>query len=160
MSDSCSDPNFSRIETLIRRQQGNLVAFEFSLTLENGQEIDSNVGESPMVFQAGAGEMLPALEEELLQLEVGESKTIVLPPEKAYGPIREEAFREFPLEAIPAEARQVGRKVATRGPDGSEQMLDVVEIRGDKVVIDFNHPLAGQTLRFVVKLLANDPCNV
>jgi len=159
MSDSFSGPNFPQIETLIRQQQGNLVAFEFTLTLENGREIDSNVGGNPMVFQAGAGEMLPALEEELLQLEVGERKTIVLPPERAYGPIRKEAFREFPLEAIPAEARQVGRKVATRGPDGSEQLLDVVEIRGDKVVIDFNHPLAGETLHFNVKLLANDPCN-
>lgn len=160
MPDATSDPTIAEIEALIRRQQGNLVAFEFTLTLENGREIDSNVGETPMVFQAGAGEMLPALEEELLQLEVGQTKTIVLPPERAYGPIRKEAFREFSLEAIPVEARQVGRKVATRGPDGSEQMLDVVEIRGDKVVIDFNHPLAGQTLRFDVKLLANDPCTL
>jgi FKBP-type peptidyl-prolyl cis-trans isomerase 2 len=160
MPDSTSGPKFSAIEALIRQQRGNLVAFEFTLTLENGRRIDSNVGESPMVFQAGAGEMLPGLEEELLQLEVGECKLIVLPPEKAYGPIRKEAFRTFPLESIPEEARHVGRKVATRAPDGSEQMLDVVEIRGDKAVLDFNHPLAGQTLRFEVRLLANDPCKV
>ena len=145
------------IEDLIQQQQGHLVAFEFRLSLEGGTEIDNNVGKEPMIFQAGTGEMLPALEEELLQMKVGERKLIVLPPEKAYGPIRQEALREFPLDSIPEQAREVGRKVATRAPDGSEQLLDVVEIRGDKVVIDFNHPLAGQTLHFEVQLVANDP---
>lgn len=137
--------------------EGSLISFEFTLSYESGQEIDSNVNGEPMVFQTGAGEMLPALEEELLKLKVDETATITLTEDQAYGPVTEEAFKEFPLEMIPEEARDVGRKVMSRAPDGSETMVDVVEIRGDKAVLDFNHPLAGQTLVFNVKILANEP---
>ncbi len=152
------DPTLAELHTLIQQAQGNLIAFEFTLFIEGGQEVDSNVGGEPLIFQVGAGEMMPALEEQLVTMEAGESRSIVLPPEKAYGPILAEAIREFPLASIPEEARAVGRKVMARAPDGSEQMLDVVEIRGDQVALDFNHPLAGETLRFDVKILSNDPC--
>ncbi len=157
MSD---DAPIKEIDTLLNQSQGNLIAFEFTIFIEGGQdqEVDSNVGGEPLTFQVGAGEMMPALEEQLVTMEAGESRSIVLSPEKAYGPIHAEAIREFPLDSIPEEARQVGRKVMCRAPNGSEQMLDVVEIRGDKVALDFNHPLAGETLRFEVKILSNDPC--
>ncbi len=148
-------PEFNPLEQLLH-VEGHLISFEFTLRLDNGEIIDSNVGKEPMSFQSGAGDMLPALEEALIPLQVGETKTVTLAPEKAYGPIVDEAFREFPLEAIPEEARQVGRKVMSRAPDGTEAMVDVVEIRGDKVVLDFNHPLAGQTLCFDVKIVANE----
>lgn len=148
-------PELNPLEHLLH-VEGHLISFEFTLRLENGQVIDSNVGKEPMSFQSGTGDMLPALEEALIPLQVGETKTVTLPPEKAYGPISDEAFREFPLESIPEEARQVGRKVMSRAPDGTESMVDVVEIRDDKVVLDFNHPLAGQTLCFDVKIIANE----
>ncbi len=74
--------------------------------------------------------------------------------DEAYGPIRKENFRHVPLGAIPEPARQVGRKVVARAPDGSGEMVDVVDIRGDKVVLNFNHPLAGKDLRFDVKIIS------
>jgi FKBP-type peptidyl-prolyl cis-trans isomerase 2 len=141
-------------------QEGHLISFEFTLRFEGGEVIDSNVGMEPMSFQSGVGEMLPALEDELIQLNVGESKTVILPSEQAYGPTLEEAYREFPLEAMPEAARQVGRKVMSRAPDGSEEMVEIVDIRGDKAVLDFNHPLAGKTLHFDVKVLANEQLGV
>jgi FKBP-type peptidyl-prolyl cis-trans isomerase 2 len=147
-----------QLEGILDRADGNLIAFEFTVFGEQGEQLGSNVGENPRIFQVGAGEMLPALERELAECNEGESRSIVLSPEDAYGPIEQEAFREFPLEAIPEQARQVGRKVVGQAPDGSEDMFDVVEIRGDKVVIDMNHPLAGRTLRFEVKVLNNRPC--
>ena len=85
--------------------------------------------------------------------EVGEKKRVFLSAKEAYGPILEENFREFPLEAIPEVARQTGRKVMAASPGGNEQMVDVVDIRGDKVVLDFNHPLAGIDLRFDVTVI-------
>ncbi len=132
---------------------GYLIGFEYTLSLDNGQVLDSNVGKDPMVFHTGEGEMLPALEEEMLAMKEDESKKITLPPEKAYGPIQQEAFREFPLDAIPEEARQVGRKVMSRSPQGDEQMVDVARIEGDKVILDFNHELAGETLCFDIKII-------
>ncbi|MDP6979029.1 MAG: FKBP-type peptidyl-prolyl cis-trans isomerase [Myxococcota bacterium] len=148
----------ARLEHIARHAHGNLIAFEFTVFGEAGEELGGNVGENPRIFQVGAGEMLPAVERALVDLAAGECRSIVLSPEQAYGPIRDEAFREFPLDSIPEEARQVGRKVMGRGPDGSEDMFDIVAIRDDKVVIDMNHPLAGRTLRFELKVLHNNPC--
>lgn len=146
-----------RIESLLGQSQGNLIAFEFTLSLAGGRELDSNVGGEPMIFQVGEGEMLPALEEELKDMKPEETKKVILSPEKAYGLHTPDHFKEFPLQAIPPEARQVGRKVMSRGPDGKEREVDVVDIRGETVVLDFNHELAGMTLHFDIKVLANDP---
>ncbi len=148
----------AQLDHIVRQSHGNLIAFEFTVFGERGEQLGSNVGENPNIFQVGANEMLPALEQVLVDMEEGESRSVVLAPEQAYGPVKEEALREFPLESIPEEARQVGRKVMGRAPDGSEDMFDIVEIRGDQVVIDMNHPLAGHTLRFELKVLHNDPC--
>ncbi len=129
------------------------IVFEFNVFDKHGESLGGNKGETPRIFEVGAGEMLPALEKELLQMKEGEYRSVVLAPAEAYGPVRDDAFCEFPLESIPEKARQVGRKVMGRAPDGTEDMFDVVEIRGDKVVLDMNHPLAGQTLRFEITLL-------
>lgn len=138
---------------------GDLVAFEFSVFGEGGERLGTNVGGNPNVFQVGAGEILPALERVLSQMAGDEKRSVVLEPEDAYGAVLDDAFREFPLENIPEQARQVGRKVVGRAPDGAEDTFDVVEIRGDTVVIDMNHPLAGRTLRFDLKLLDRRPAS-
>ena len=151
------DAQREQIESLLGQAQGNLIAFEFTLSLPGGRELDSNVGGKPMIFQVGEGEMLPALEEELKDMKPDETKKVIIPPEKGYGLHTSAHFKEFPLQAIPPEARQVGRRVVSRGPDGKEREVDVVEIRGDTVVLDFNHELAGMTLHFDIKVLANDP---
>jgi FKBP-type peptidyl-prolyl cis-trans isomerase SlyD len=134
-----------------------LISFEFILCYQNGTLIDNNVKKEPMIFRTGANEMLPALEAELIELKVGEKKRVFLSAKKAYGPILEEKFREFPCEAIPEVARQIGRKVMAVSPDGNEEMVDVVDIRGDKIVLNFNHPLAGKDLRFDVTVITKTP---
>ena len=133
--------------------QGRLIAFEFTVFSEGGEELGSSVGGNPRIFEVGTGEVLPAVEKALVEMDEDESRSIVLSPENAYGPVRSDAIREFPLESIPEEARHVGRKVVGRAPDGAEDTFDVVGIEGDKVLVDMNHPLAGQTLRFEVRLL-------
>ena len=159
MSDDFTPPSaVDLLEPLIDQPHGDLIAFEFTVYGEGGEELGGNVGENPRIFQVGTGEMLPALEKKLAGMGVGERASIVLSPEDAYGPISKEACREFPLEAIPEQARQVGRKVMGRAPDGSEDVFDVVEIRDATVVIDMNHPLAGRTLRFEVKVLHSNAC--
>jgi FKBP-type peptidyl-prolyl cis-trans isomerase 2 len=139
------------------RCRGGSIVFEFTVFGESGEELGGNVGGKPRIFQVGASEMLPALESQLVHMEEGERRSIVLPPEAAYGAFGEGALREFPLESIPEEARAVGRKVMGRAPDGSEDMFDVVAIRGDTAVVDMNHPLAGRELRFELKVLRKNP---
>ena len=130
-----------------------LVAFEFQVFGEEGDELGGNVGGKPRIFEVGAGDVLPALERHIAEMKDGEKRSVVLRTEDAYGPVDPDAFRRFPLDSIPEEARQVGRKVVGRAPDGTEDLFDVVDVGDDEVVIDMNHPLAGRTLRFEVKVL-------
>jgi FKBP-type peptidyl-prolyl cis-trans isomerase SlyD len=141
---------------LLHRLLGSLIAFEFRVFDEAGEELGSNVDGKPRIFEIGAGEVLPALERELAEMRENETRSIVLPPGEAYGPIRREAFREFPLDGIPEQARRIGRKVVGRARDGSEDLFDIVEIRDTTAVIDMNHPLAGRTLRFELRVLRRD----
>lgn len=150
------NPEFGSFEEMLSIE-GNLIAFEFTMRDEKEVIIDSNVGKEPMIFQSGAGEMLPALEEALLKMPIGELQRVVLSPEQAYGPVVPAAFRDFPAEMIPEAARQVGRKVMSRSPQGEERMVDVVAVENGKVTLDFNHPLAGMTLYFDVKVISNEP---
>ncbi len=130
------------------------MSFEFTLRDEAGIVIDSNVGKQPMSFKSGLDEMLPALEDELLLLEVGEEKSVILPVEKAYGEIKKEKFGHFPVAAIPEKARRPGHKIMARTPEGQDEMVEVVEVNDDSVVVDFNHPLAGMVLQFDVKIIS------
>jgi FKBP-type peptidyl-prolyl cis-trans isomerase 2 len=140
----------------VDRARGSLIAFEFRVFGEAGEELGSNVGGNPRIFEVGTDEVLPALERELAEMKENETRSVVLPPEAAYGPIRREAYREFPLAGIPEQARRVGRKVVGRAPDGSEDLFDIVEIRDRIAVVDMNHPLAGRTLRFELRVLRRD----
>ncbi len=149
---------FDQLQQIIQQDLGHLIAFEYTLRLESGEEVDSNIGQEPFVFQTGTDEMLPALEAELIQLQAGETKRVILSPEQAYGQVTTANFKTVPIHLIPEEARTVGRKVASMGPDGSERIVDVVAVRDDTIVLDFNHPLAGKTLHFEVKVLANEKC--
>jgi FKBP-type peptidyl-prolyl cis-trans isomerase 2 len=133
--------------------EGEEIAFEFNAFDESGEDLGGNLGGKPRIFRVGGNEMLPALEEQMVALQKGERRSIVLRPEQAYGAVEQELFKEFALASIPEEARQVGRKVMGRRPDGAEEMFDVVDVYDGKVVIDMNHPLAGRTLRFEVRLL-------
>jgi FKBP-type peptidyl-prolyl cis-trans isomerase SlyD len=153
------DPQTSELlEQLMQQEQGNLVAFEYTLCLDGGEMVESNANEEPMVVQLGDGQLPSALEQALEKTGEGESVSVVLAPEEAYGPRLDSACKEFPLSEIPAEARTVGRKLAAQGPDGSESFVEVIAIEGDTVTIDFNHPLAGQTLHYQIKVFNNERC--
>jgi len=137
----------------MKNKEEFMISFEFSLCYQNGELIDSNVDKEPMSFRTGVDEMLPTLEKVLIDLDVLEEKRVFLSADEAYGPVRNDLIRKFPLKSIPESARQIGRKVMAMAPDGSEEMVDVIDIRGDQIALNFNHPLAGKDLRFDVKII-------
>ena len=148
--------NFGEFEEMLNLG-GHLIAFHFTMRDEKEVVIDSNVGKDPMIFQTGVGEMLPAIEEALLKMDVGITQRVILSPEQAYGEVVKEAYKDFPAKMIPEDARQVGRKIMSRAPDGEERMVDVVAVTDETVTLDFNHPLAGMTLLFDLKVVSNEP---
>jgi FKBP-type peptidyl-prolyl cis-trans isomerase 2 len=121
--------------------------------LEDGTQVDTNVGEDPLVFVLGSQQVFPALEQELLGLKIGDTKKVVLSPDQAYGHIVQEAFREVKLEALPEQYRIPGAVLAIQDPEGGVFPIRVHEIRDEKAVLDFNHPLAGKSLQFEVKVM-------
>jgi len=134
-------------------ENGKKVTIEYTLTLEDGTVAGTNVGEDPLVYEHGVGQILPALERELEGLEVEAQKQVHLSPEEGYGPVDPEAFRTVEPGMIPEEARQVGAFLTAHDDAGNQQDVRVHEIQDDRIVLDFNHPLAGEALSFDIKVL-------
>ena len=137
-------------------ENGQKISLEYTVFLEDGTQIDSNLGEAPLVFVLGAHQVFPALEQCLLGLNIGDVKQITLKPEEAYGPIVKEAYREVALETIPEVYRKVGAVLGIQDPAGGVYPIRVHQIKEQKAVLDFNHPLAGKSLRFDVKIINAD----
>jgi FKBP-type peptidyl-prolyl cis-trans isomerase SlyD len=132
---------------------GKTISMEYTLTLENKEVLDSNVGGEPLSFTQGSHEIIPGLETALVGMKAGESKQVTVAPEQAYGEVNPQAIQEVPIDQIPPDARKVG--VQLQGKDGQGRMVTpkVTEVKEQVVVLDFNHPLAGKTLYFDVKIL-------
>lgn len=130
--------------------EGNTVGMEFTLSLADGTVVDSNVDGDPLTYVHGEGQLLPELEAGLVGMAVDERKTINLEPAQAFGEVNPDAFREVPVDDIPEDSREVGAQLSAEGFEGS---IRVSEIREETVMLDFNHPLAGQQLNFVVRVL-------
>lgn len=131
------------------------VIFHFGIKLADGSAAESTrVHNKPAKSQMGDGSLSPAFEAQLMGLTTGETKTFTLAPQDAFGmPNPDNIYyvdrSRFSLEA-PA---QVGMIIGFAMPDGSELPGLVREVVGDSVTIDFNHPLAGQTLTFSVEIV-------
>jgi FKBP-type peptidyl-prolyl cis-trans isomerase SlyD len=133
-------------------QAGSVVSFDYTLTDDDGRVIDSNKGKPPMSYTHGKGEIIPGLEKELNGMAVGAEKKVKVKPEEGYGPIDPKAFQEIPKEKLPPEALNVGTVLTAQGPQGQGIPVRVHEIKEQTVIMDFNHPLAGKTLSFDVKI--------
>jgi FKBP-type peptidyl-prolyl cis-trans isomerase SlyD len=133
--------------------EGRTVSMEYTVMLEDKKVVDTNVGGKPLVFIQGSRQIVPGVEKAIAGMKVGESKRITVSPAEAYGPALKEAFVEVERKKVPEKAWKVGALVQGRGVQGQIVRGRVVEIKGDTATIDFNHPLAGKTLHFEVKIL-------
>lgn len=134
-------------------KNGMKISLEYTVFLDDGTQIDTNVGEDPLVFVLGAHQIFPALEQALLGLTVGDSKQVSLKADEAYGPVVPEAYREVDAESVPTQFRYEGAVLGVQDPAGGVYPIRVHKIKDQKIVLDFNHPLAGRALRFDVKVL-------
>jgi FKBP-type peptidyl-prolyl cis-trans isomerase SlyD len=133
-------------------EEGSVVSIEYTLTDDAGAVIDSNVDKEPLTYVQGAGQIVNGLEKELIGLKTGEQKKVQVKPEEGYGMPSKQAFQEFPRDTIPAEAQKAGATLMAKGQDGRAIPMRVHEVKEKTVVVDFNHPLAGKTLNFDVKI--------
>jgi FKBP-type peptidyl-prolyl cis-trans isomerase SlyD len=132
---------------------GKRVSIEYTLRLEDETLVDTNVGGTPLTYTHGGNELLPALQSALSGLKAGDSKDVKLAAKDGYGPVEKQAFIEVGKDRIPEGAQKVGSVLEARDPAGQAQPVRVHEVKDETVVLDFNHPLAGKTLVFHVKVV-------
>lgn len=129
------------------------LTFHYTLRDAGGRVIDTSRGGESMSFLEGSGQIIDGLEEPLLQMAAGEKRIVVVPPERAYGVREAELVQKVPKANLPVDDVKVGDQFQT-GPDRQAPVVTVAAIEGDEVLLDANHPLAGQELHFEVELVA------
>ena len=140
-----------------KAQEGDMVSVVYQGTLEDGSVFDSSEEDEPLVFVLGEDTVLPGFEKAIIGMEVGEQKTVRIPPEEGFGIHQERLVDELDTAALPAGLKlQVGTQLEVTAEDGSRFQVIVTEIQDDRVTLDANHPLAGRNLIFHIELLAID----
>lgn len=135
-------------------EKNTVVELDYKLMDSLGAIWESSVEGGPWIYLHGYGEVMPGLEVALEGKAIGQKVKLDLQPEQAYGPYEEDMQTEVPKEAFEGiEGLTEGMRLAAESGDGVHAVL-VKEIRDDVVVIDANHPLAGQTVRVEVKVLS------
>ena len=134
--------------------EGSQVSVEYTGRLADGSVFDSSADREPRVFKAGAGQMIAGFDAAVMGMEVGDAKTVTMPPEEAYGPRLEGLEEQVPREVLP-EGIEVGTPLKAELND-EVLVLWVTEIGDDGVTLDPNHPLAGETLEFDIEVVAID----
>ncbi|MEN8816181.1 MAG: peptidylprolyl isomerase [Nonlabens sp.] len=119
-----------------------------------GQVFDTSAEREPLEAQLGQGALIPGFEKGLVDMKVNEKKTIEIPKEEAYGEIMQELFHKVPKDQLPGEVKpEVGMGLMAQNPDGTERQLRVAQVEEDHIVVDANHPLAGQDLVFELEVV-------
>ena len=138
-------------------QDGMMVSLEYTLKGTDGKVMETSKGREPLKYIHGQ-KMLPlGLERELGGMKVGGQKHVIVKPEDAYGKIDPKAVQEFPKEKIPANGLKVGAVLMGAGKDGAPIPMTIRQIKEKTVVVDMNHPMAGKTLVFDVKVVDIQP---
>jgi FKBP-type peptidyl-prolyl cis-trans isomerase SlpA len=134
-------------------QPDSLVTLHYCIELENGQPLISTFAGSPATLKLGVGELLPNLERVLAGLHTGTRQAFVLPPGEAFGEHKSELIERVRREHMPDEPLEAMSIMEFTAPDGSRYSGLVRELDDEVAVIDFNHPLAGKTIRFEVEVI-------
>ena len=133
--------------------EGRQVSIEYILKLEDKTVVDSNVGGAPLTYVHGSHQIVPGLEKSLAGMKVGDKKEVTVIPEDGYGPVDTKALIEVNKEQVPPDSLKIGSNLQGRDNNGNVFSAHVAEIKDKTVVLDFNHPLAGKTLYFEVRVL-------
>ena len=132
--------------------EGTTLRVHYKGLLDDGSVFDSSAGREPLEFTIGAGQVIPGFESAVRDLGVGESTSVTIAPDDAYGPRITDAVQQVPVEAFTEEPYE-GAMVQLLGPEGERLAATITNIGEEEATLDFNHPLAGRTLTFEIELV-------
>lgn len=135
-------------------KNGDMVKIHYTGKLEGGELFDSSRERQPLEFVVGQQKIIPALENSVIGMEAGETKTIEIPPEEAFGPRQEDLVVEVTKDDLPDHIKpSLGQRLRMQQPDGNHIEITITEVKDETITFDANHPLAGRTLFFDLELI-------
>jgi len=140
-------------EEVMTVSRGKEISLEFTLKLEDQTVVESTVGREPMIYKHGLDPIMLGLEKAVEGMKPGESKQFTVKPEEGFRKFDEKAFLEVNIREVPPEALKIGAQLRGQNDRGQPFTGWVSEIKEETVVLNLNHPLAGKTLYFDVKVL-------
>ena len=135
----------------MRVAKDTVVGLEYTLKDDKGNVLDASGDRGPMEYLHGAQNIIPGLEQGVEGLAAGDTKSVVVPPQLAYGEYSEKLLQSVPLERFGTHPVAVGMRFHAETNLGMRELL-IKQINGQEVILDGNHPLAGQTLHFDIKV--------
>ena len=139
-------------------KQGDKVKIHYHGTLTDGTIFDSSLEREPLEFELGSGMVIPGFDTGVSGMTVGEKKQIHIPADEAYGQKNPEMLMEFPKDRFPEDMKpEVGMQLNMNNGAGQQFQVVVAEVKDDVVILDANHPLAGQDLIFDLELVEIEP---
>jgi FKBP-type peptidyl-prolyl cis-trans isomerase 2 len=134
-------------------EKASRVRMHYTLKLEDGEVVESTIGGDPLEFEFGAGEIMPGLENEMQEMVQGEEKQIVISPGQGFGERNPDAVISVSREDFPQETPlEEGMMFKLRRDDGTILHATVADLGEEDMILDFNHPLAGMTLYFDIRI--------
>ncbi len=135
-------------------KKGDKIKVEYTGKLEDGQVFDTSEGKQPLEFEVGAGKIIKGFDNAVIGMKKGEEKEITLKPEEAYGDPNPKLLQKIPREKLPeGQEPKPGMMLAMKTPDGRQVPVKIKEVSDKDITIDLNHPLAGKTLNFKIKVV-------
>ena len=135
-------------------KDGDIVRVHYTARYENGDIFESTLEGEPLQFEVGVGEVIEGFDEALLDMSPGEHKTVLVPPEMAFGETDEDLLIEVDRDHLPPSIRpEVGMWVQIIDEEGETTPVVVSELLEDSVIVDANHPLAGKFLEYDIELI-------
>jgi peptidylprolyl isomerase len=139
---------------MAQAKTGDKVKVHYHGKLTSGETFDSSEGRAPLEFEVGSGMVIKGFDDGVAGMSPGEKKTINIPVDQAYGPKNPEMIIEMPKDKFPNDmALEVGMPLAMSDGSGQQFQVVIAEIKDDAVLLDANHPLAGQDLVFDIELV-------
>jgi len=135
-------------------QNGDKVRVHYHGTLRSGETFDSSNGREPLEFTVGSGQVIKGFDDGVKGMTVGEKKTVEIPVQDAYGAKEDERMLEFPKDQLPPDLTpEEGMQLMMSDGQGQQLPVTITEVRESTIVLDANHPLAGQDLIFDIELV-------
>jgi peptidylprolyl isomerase len=133
---------------------GDTVRIHYTGKLDDGTTFDSSASREPLEFALGSGQVIPGFDEAVDGMRVGQSKSVKIEPDNAYGPRHDQLVQQVPRSALPDELKpEVGMQLQSQSPDGQTTRLVVTQVTDEAITVDANHPLAGHALNFDIELV-------